>query len=161
MIASDREEFDRQLDVLFGGFKAFLTPNRKEAFWRGLQKMQLSTFVRCVDHALGEKGDGEMPTTNRVWQISRMLHARARVDDKPTQQQFDDFHTFGQRCLKVFLLNQQDIVDEATLQRLIGEKNRIVQVYRSSGFDEDEDAAEIMRTRILDAFRRVMMVRAA
>lgn len=162
MLSTDRQAFEEQLEVLFGGFPQFLTPNRKEAFWRGLQKMPLALFTRCVDHALGEKGEEKLPTPNRIWHISNQLRQRQQIEQRSLPaQHFDDFHAFGQRCLLVFLQQHPRQVDEATLQRLIAEKNKIVPALRTGGFDEGEDAAEVMRTKLMAAFQRVMQVHAA
>lgn len=161
MLSTDRSAFDEQLEVLFGGFPQFLTPNRKEAFWRGLQKMPLPLFARCVDHVLSEKGDDKLPTPNRIWQISQALRSRPKVEQRSAPPQFDDFHAFGQRCLLVFLQQHPQQADEATLQRLIVEKNKIVTALRAGGFDPNEDAAEVMRTKLKTAFQRAMQVHAA
>lgn len=74
MLSTERDEFDKQLSVMFGGWpKMLLTTERREAYWRGLQAMPLSGFMRCVDHALGERGMESVPTANHVWSIYREL----------------------------------------------------------------------------------------
>lgn len=134
MLSTEREEFDKQLAVLFGGFpKAFLTTERKEAYWRGLEKMPLSAFVRCVNFVLGDNGIDDLPPVNRIWQISRDLRARTHQSDtqKPTPQ-FDDYHMLAARWLFAYLLKQGG-VDPVKLPKLIAAKNRIVEQFRSTG----------------------------
>lgn len=162
MLSTERKDFDEQLEVLFGGFTQFLTPNRKEAFWRGLQKMQLSMFARCVDYLLGDSGDDKLPTPNRIWQVSRQLRQRPSMEKPAVEQpEFDAVHAFGQRCLLVFLQQTPEQIDEAALQRLVAAKNKIVAVFRRCGFDDGEDAAEAMRSKLMPEFRRVMKAEAA
>lgn len=133
MLSTERTDFESQLAVLFGGFPTFLTPPRIEAYWRGLQKMQLSVFVRCVDYALSESGGEKLPTVNAIWQISRNLRSvappRQQANDAPP---VDHFANLGNRWLLAFLLNKQG-ASPACLPQLLAIKNRIVDQFRSSG----------------------------
>lgn len=139
MLSTDRKDFESQLAVLFGGFPTFMTEPRIEAYWRGLQKMPLSTFVRCVDHALGERGSDKLPTVNTIWQLSRTLRAAPRPQGRAEASPFDDYHHVGQRWLFAFLLRRAiqepppPDVTEPTLQKLVDIKNRIISQYRASG----------------------------
>lgn len=144
MLSTEREEFDKQLEVLFGGYPTFVTAPRKEAYWRGLQKMQLSMFVRCVDAALQDQSEEgkKLPTVNRVWELSRNLKARTAMPQRTqeTQVSYDDYHQLGQRWLFAFLLKRGG-VDPAVLPKLIATKNRIVAEFRAGG-DVDGTVAE-------------------
>lgn len=139
MLSTDRKDFESQLQVLFGGFPTFLTEPRIQAYWRGLQKMPLSVFVRCVDHALGERGSDKLPTVNTIWQLSRTLRAAPPPQSHAPPSPYDDFHLVGQRWLFAFLLRRAieepppPDVTEPTLQKLIEVKNRIIAQYRASG----------------------------
>lgn len=74
MQTTERVAFDAQLRVLFGGWpKTMLTEERKDAYWRGLQKIHLSTFARIVDHALGPDGPKDLPSTSAIWELSKTI----------------------------------------------------------------------------------------
>lgn len=144
MLSTEREDFDKQLEVLFGGYPTFVTAPRKEAYWRGLQKMQLSMFVRCVDAALQDQSEEgkKLPTVNRVWELSRTLKLRSAPLLQRTQeaQSYDDYHQLGQRWLLGFVLRSGG-VDPATMPKLVAAKNRIVEQFRAGG-DVDGTVAE-------------------
>lgn len=78
MHSGDREEFENQVRTLCAGFN--VPPgDRIEAYWRGLAKMDLPTFARVVEHALGADGPEKIPTTGQCWQISKQMRSRPRV----------------------------------------------------------------------------------
>lgn len=135
MLSTEREDFDKQLEVLFGGYPTFVTAPRKEAYWRGLQKMQLSMFVRCVDAALQDQSEEgkKLPTVNRVWELSRTLKSRsAPLQQTREVQSYDDYHQLGQRWLFGFLLERGG-VEPSVLPKLVAAKNRIVEQFRAGG----------------------------
>lgn len=155
MLSTEREDFDKQLEVLFGGYPTFVTAPRKEAYWRGLQKMQLSMFVRCVDAALQDQSEEgkKLPTVNRVWELSRTLKARSAPLHQRTQeaQSYDDYHQLGQRWLLAFMIRND--VDPAKMPMLIAAKNRIVAEFRAGG-DIDGTVAEWLDVAMTE-FERV------
>lgn len=140
MHSTERKQFEDELAVLFGGFPQFLTPPRIEAYWRGLAKMSLPVFTRCVNEALSEKGSEKLPTVNTLWQISRTLRAAPSSQPQAQTRQYDKYHLLGQRWLFAFLLQRKG-VDDATLQKLIAMKNRVIEQFRESG-DIDGNVAE-------------------
>lgn len=78
MVNTDREEFDKQLAVMFAAFpSAYFTDARKEAYWRGLKSMSMPLFIRVVDRVIGQSGDEEPPSVSRIWGISRDLLSHA------------------------------------------------------------------------------------
>lgn len=147
MLSTEREDFETQLEVLFGGYPTFLTPPRKEAYWRGLQKMPLSTFVRCVDYALQDASEEgkKLPTVHRMWDISRALKSRApsaqRSLEVDSTEQFDHFHTFGQRQFVRFL-RRHDVSNDV-LPALIKRKNEIIDVARNDPDMQQGDPVEL------------------
>ena len=82
MLLTDRTEFDAQMQVLCAGFNVPMG-ERSAAYWRGLAKMELRTFVRVVEHCLGEKGPERIPTVNAVWTLSKSLRP-PRITPEPT-----------------------------------------------------------------------------
>lgn len=86
MLAIDRDEFRLQLHSLCAGFNVPVG-DREEAYWRGLGKMELRTFVRVVEHALGEDGPEKIPTTKQCWTLSKGLRrngsAAPAVPERP------------------------------------------------------------------------------
>lgn len=88
MIDGDRDQFDQKLSVLFAGIDKPLGDAAREAFWRGLAKMSLVEFNRCVDLLLRELEDHEGPpkrfSVADVWQAKHRL--RAKAPGAPTVQ---------------------------------------------------------------------------
>lgn len=148
MLSTERADFETHLGVLFGGYPTFLTPPRTEAYWRGLARMPLSVFVRCVDYALGESGTDKLPTVNAIWQISRNLRSPAAL-----QRQADDMpvSTLQRVANGAFLrlLNDKGAVSEAALAKILAVKNKIV-----SEVPPDADHGEL-RGVLLAAFEKL------
>jgi hypothetical protein len=164
MNSTDRADFEAELAVLFGGFPTFLTPPRIEAYWRGLQKMQMSTFRRCIEHVLGEAGSDKLPTVNTLWQISKNLRGSAPAHSAQNRtvaaRVGDDYLLVGNRWLLAFLLKMNGVPEDA-IPWLVELKNRIVEDFRNSG-DEcgGPQTAEWMQMA-LDAFTACADKRAA
>ena len=99
MQLADRAQFDSQLGALCAGFNVPVTELRSEAYWRGLERMQLSQFARVVSHALGEDGPERIPTASQCWVIWKQIRHRrpqATAQTEPAEPQCDHFHGFGQ-----------------------------------------------------------------
>lgn len=153
MLNTDRADFETQLNVLFGGFPTFLTPPRIEAYWRGLSKMPLSVFVRCVDHALGEAGTEKLPTVNTLWQMSRSLRAQQRPVTATKPEPFDWYLGFANKALLRFLVLSENPADETTLHRLVALKNKLQEQCRKAGGEAEADE---WRSLMMDAFAKEM-----
>lgn len=78
MNSGDRHEFDTQMSILCAGFNVPLG-DRPEAYWKGIIRMSLMEFTRCVEYALGEDGPEKIPTCSQLWGIRKQLRAQARV----------------------------------------------------------------------------------
>lgn len=78
MYNSERAEFDELLRQLCAGFNKPVG-DRSEAYWKGLSRMSLVEFARCVEFALGEQGPKDIPTTPQVWGIRKQLRAHREV----------------------------------------------------------------------------------
>lgn len=155
MLNTERKDFEAQLAVLFGGFPQFLTEPRIEAYWRGLQKMPLSTFVRCVDHSLGEQGGDKLPTVNAVWQTSKVLRGqRQQLQKREEKNNCDDFTAFANRRLYEYL-RLCGGVDEALLPKLVAEKNRLARQFLEVDSEERVDEKEF-RTALQKGWNRIM-----
>jgi hypothetical protein len=144
MLSTEREIFDEHLEVLFGGFTGFLTDPRREAYWRGLQKMPLSVFVRCVDQVLGETGQEKLPTVNTLWQVSRNLRA-ASANDRPSvlrSEPLDIVHAYGNRAL-LWWLRKHGSVSASSLQKIIAAKKQTCDAYALITQEEPEAGAEL------------------
>lgn len=89
----ERVDFDKQLTTMLSGFPGyFITPERLEAYWRGLQKMQMSSLIRVVDFVLSEDGPEKIPGVSALWTIYRKLKTvradnREPVDTGMTREQ--------------------------------------------------------------------------
>lgn len=146
---TDRHQFESELGVLFGGFPTFLTPPRIEAYWRGLQKMQMSTFKRCIEQVLGESGQEKLPTVNTLWQISKRLRA---VSANPQKQVLPVIVHPLQRVANgamLKLLHDKGPASDEALAKIIALKNRIV-----SQSPEDADHGEL-RDVVLAAIEKL------
>ena len=157
MLLADRAQFDSQLGALCAGFNVPVTELRSEAYWRGLERMQLSQFARVVSHALGEDGPERIPLVPKCWAIWKQIRHRrpvaaaAPVEVQPPQ--YDALHGFAQRCLLRFL-REAGGVDDGTLGRLVAEKNRLLGQYRLIA-TEEEITADELRERLLVSFARI------
>jgi hypothetical protein len=148
MLNTERPQFEAELAVLFGGYPTFLTPPRIEAYWRGLQKMQLTTFVRCVSEVLGEGGSDKLPTVNAIWQISRTLRATPPQQPRPVEATVHPLQGAANSAL-LSLLRTRGPTTEACIHKLVSLKNQIV-----SDLPADADPAEV-RDVLLKAFERI------
>jgi hypothetical protein len=76
--SGEREEFDRLLGQLCAGFNVPVG-DRAEAYWKGLARMSLVEFARCVEFALGEQGPEKIPTSPQVWGIRKQLRTHREI----------------------------------------------------------------------------------
>lgn len=147
MLSTDRADFEAQLAVLFGGFPTFLTPPRIEAYWRGLAKMPLSLFVRCVDQALGEAGTEKLPTVSTLWQISKRLRVPAPPQREATEARIHPLQAAANSAL-LSLLRDKGPASEDCIKQLISLKNQIV-----GSIPAESDPTEV-RDVLLAAFEK-------
>ena len=98
MISSDYAEFTKQLQALCLGFNVPLG-DRPDAYWKGLQKMALSEFTRCVEFALGEHGPEKIPTTGEVWRIRGRLRTASQAGIQSLPSPIDTTHASVQEQL--------------------------------------------------------------
>lgn len=123
MLSTEREEFDKQLGVLFGGVDLPLTESKRDAFWRGLQRMSMLDFTRTIDHMLESLEDADYRnriTRNLnpglVWDARKNLRSRvnAAIADQTGNNQHharspwhgDSWDERANRWLYVHIANQ-------------------------------------------------------
>lgn len=154
MNSTERPQFEEHLTQLLAGYDRKATPDRIEAYWRGLNRMPLVAFERVVDYALGEKGPEELPTPKRCWQIYRDMRAapasadgRAKVDPRFTKADI-----WANRWLFGYLA-QQGAASRASLTKLVEVKNKIAA--SCSGIPDDELDPQELRETLFQAFDRV------
>jgi hypothetical protein len=107
MQTTDRTEFDVQMAHLCAGFNVPLG-DRPSAYWLGLAKMELATFARVVQHALGEEGPEKIPTVGQCWALSKQLRAarlRPAIEPERPQWQGDKWDIDANHHLLVHLRN--------------------------------------------------------
>lgn len=94
MLQSERQDFEAQMKPLFAAADRAATPERLEAYWIGLQKMELSTVVRVVEHVLQQPTEGQMklPSPGQFWAINREMRAARRVAPANPSKPADNFH---------------------------------------------------------------------
>lgn len=160
MLLTDRPEFDKQIKVMMGGFPGyFLTEERLESYWRGLQKMQMSSLIRVVDHVLSEDGPEKIPGVSAMWTAYHALktpRADARQVDTAPAQHF--IFTHAQRCMLKFLMD--NTVSNDALPAMIEAKNRIVEQYKSIATMDEVSGSEI-RDALFKAWRASTTTKAA
>jgi hypothetical protein len=157
MLSTERQEFEDQLAVLFGGFPQFLTQPRIESYWRGLLKMPLPVFTRCVDQVLGERGEEKLPTVNRIWQVSRELRAHAQpqhVDAAPAED-LSIVWAYGNRAMLNYLMRNGGASD-SSLQLMLREKKRLCDAYELITSEEPEASLEL-RDKLFEAWDAVFV----
>jgi hypothetical protein len=86
MQSNERTEFDGLMDQFCAGMGVPSYDVRKEAFWKGLQKMSLIQFGRVVEHCLSEEGPDKIPNVPGIWKLWRSLAAAARTRSMPLPQ---------------------------------------------------------------------------
>lgn len=105
MNSTDRTDFERELAVLFAAIDRPLTEARTEAFWRGLAKMALPEFCRCVERLLTELEEGDSPkyfTVSDLWAVKRRLRAAPVTyvhEHRGTEGRFDGWELRANRWL--------------------------------------------------------------
>lgn len=100
MYSTDREQFDVQLSLLCQGY-GFWVGDRSEAYWKGLSKMSLPSFARCVEFALSEDGPEKIPNVHGVWKIHRGLRASGPNQEGTAPQKEPEY---GKWLIRVNLL---------------------------------------------------------
>lgn len=156
MQLADRPLFEDQLGALCAGFNVPVTELRAEAYWRGLQRMHLGQFARVVEYALSEHGPERIPSVPQIWLLHKQARSQRPAAPTPVADAapaYDALHGFAQRCL-LHWLRQRGGVAEATLARLVAEKNRLLAQFREIAAEETLTADEV-RPAMLRAFDRV------
>lgn len=150
MLATERPEFEREFRLLCAGFNVMPTPEREEAYWRGLHKLPLPALARIIEHVLGESGAERMPTPSQVWKVHRELRSSrvTPIEQPKSMGPRDTLADMGQVELLRFLMSPAQPLgaSEASLQRMITAKNVIIGQYRILEAEQDVDPDEIAAT---------------
>lgn len=153
MQTSDRPEFETKLAEMCAGFNVPMTAERIDAYWNGLQKMQLSTFIRVVASALGEDGSERIPTAPACWAIAKKMHPAPTPPKTFEARTHDSLHCFGQRCMMRYVMDHGPLDDER-LERTIAAKNRIVEDFRSMQAPDAQLTPKEVREALFTGFAR-------
>lgn len=104
MNSGDRQEFDTQIAILCAGFN--VPPgDRQEAYWKGMMRMSLMEFTRCVEYALGEDGPEKIPTCSQLWGLRKRMREQARATVLIEQKPPEASYTTAQRQVNLLLLD--------------------------------------------------------
>ena len=160
---SERPAFEEQIRQLFAGFNVPAMPDRIEAYWRGLQRMQLSAVTRVVDHALGEDGPEKLPTAPQLWGLYRDLRASgapAAQTERPAEPDCDAAARIGNvapfRCITQYALasrTETEITAEQ-IRKIVATKNQLVDAFRR--LPDDERSPNELRDLVVGAFERIV-----
>lgn len=158
MQLADRGEFVAQLKTLCAGFNVPFTGEREEAYWRGLERMQVSSFARVVTHALSDHGPEKLPTVRDVWSLSRVLRRQqppmTDARDAPPPPAVDHWTAFANRRLAAWL-RQYGPLSDASLARVVAEKRRLTEQFRLIASDDvvtEEEFTDALRRAWNSAF---------
>lgn len=166
MQLANREEFDQHLKRLCAGFNVPATPERIDAYWSGLARMNLSAFVRAVEFALGEHGPDKIPTPKQCWGLSKQsAPAAVAAEMSPNDQRAHDARMLGYVPTEWQCIANKIGMRFATCFR--GDKALAMEGWRAlrqiaSDFEDlaaahDPEATERrMQSEIINAFRRIV-----
>jgi hypothetical protein len=100
--STDREQFEVQLSLLCAGYGVWVG-DRPEAYWKGLAKMSLIQFARCVEFALSEEGPEKVPNVHELWKIHKGLRAKGAVQDGASSPPESEYPKWLRRVNLLFL----------------------------------------------------------
>lgn len=153
MNSTERPAFEDHLAQLLAGYDRKSTPERIEAYWRGLNRMPLVAFERVVDHALSDKGPDHIPSPKQCWQIYRDMRATPTSAPLAARDpKFTKADIWANRWLFGYL-SMKGAASRASLPKLIAAKNKIA-ASCSDIPDEELDPREL-RELLFPAFDKV------
>lgn len=166
MQLANRAEFEQHLKRLCAGFNVPATPERVDAYWSGLARMNLSAFMRAVEFALGETGPDKLPTPKQCWALSKQSKpAPAAVELSENDQRAAELQRLGYVPTEWQCIANKIGMRFSTCFR--GDKALAMEGWRAlrqiaSDFEQltaahDPEATERrMQTEIIKAFRRIV-----
>jgi hypothetical protein len=161
VLSTDKPEFEAQLTLLCQGY-GFWLGDRLEAYWKGLTKMHLSSFARCVDLALSEEGPEKIPNVHGIWKIHRELrasataHAPKAVISRPVESKW--LRLVNRLFLKYLLRRRQieDFKGNLDVPKRRAECLSLVHFFEEIEKEGDADATSVeFRARFHRAMERV------
>ena len=152
MLSTDRKDFEDQVAILCAGFPPTMaTQERMEAYWRGLQQMQLSSVIRVVDYALGESGPDKIPTPRQCWSIYRQLRTAGPSRSSATvSKRIDQYDSYANVRLFDFLHTKGSASEESLVELLIVKRLIVDQVRKIAAEDPRNERKP---HRVFDALR--------
>jgi hypothetical protein len=97
MTDADKPKFLELLNALFGAHNRTVWDGAVTGYWKGLEKMSLMQFERCVGKAIeklahSERGVSKIPTVSELWDLHRGIrhYDQPKVETEP-QWQGDDW----------------------------------------------------------------------
>lgn len=151
MNSTEKPRFEERCKVLLSGFNVMPSPERVEAYWTGLGRMQLGIFERCVEHVLGPEAPEKLPTPGQIWRVSKELRAKPeKAQQGAPASEFDKFSAYGNRAMLAWLCKHGQASEESLAQMVV-EKNKLCDAYRTICEDEPDACLEL-REKLFDAF---------
>ncbi len=139
MDSTQREEFDSQMETLFGAWGRNYAAGLQSGYWKGLQSMALSELARTVEAAIGkfrDDPDMRLPTVGELWRIRRNLRAPAASVAPVDQWQGDQWDIQANHHFMAVLmrrvLSHAGGFDEAQTLRLVAAKKLWAQDMRET-----------------------------
>ena len=85
------------MGLLCAGFNVPVSV-RPDAYWKGMAKMSIIEFARCIEYALSEDGPEKIPNTKELWNIRTKLKTESRKRAAPPPAATID-HSWGMRLV--------------------------------------------------------------
>ena len=154
VLSTERPQFDEHFAVLCAGMNVPPTPERREAYWRGLSHMSVTSWARVVDRAIGEQGPEKLPTVPGLWRLYHQMRAappiRPHTPQPETRSEW--IARLGGAHLCAFLMRREG-ASRDSLARLVQTKTRLVEAFLLID-PVDRLSDEDMRAQLTTAYAR-------
>jgi len=115
MNQTERPQFLKSLAALFGAHGKTPGDGVISGYWKGLEKMSLMQFERCVEKAIeklahAERGVSKIPTVSELWDISRGIRSYERPVAQMGEPQWkgDEWDTTANLLLLAYFDQKKD-----------------------------------------------------
>ncbi len=113
MNTADKPKFVESLNALFGAHGRTVWDGALSGYWKGLEKMSLMQFERCVEKSVeklahAERGVAKVPTVAELWDISRGIRSYERPQTIEDPWRGDDWDTGANLLLLAYIEQKKD-----------------------------------------------------
>lgn len=170
MQPTDRPEFVKLAEALFAAFDRPPSDGRMQAYWLGLQRMNLHQFEAAVSHVIGPDGEDELPTPKQLFAISRKLRNAQRAAELAARQSApvanqpepDRFQAYANRVMVAMLCSLAAQHGSAASDKSLAEMTQVAHRYADAYREmcvEEPKACEEMRDAMREPLTRAFVPR--